>query len=149
MQTVASSRYRSSLAETTIMTVMAVSFVTAIISGIFLHSAYAEGDFVRVDILRACHATSAVVAIILGIVHMWNNRGWYRRLCTTRSLAWGMRAQSRLLSLQTILFAVMVVTGVALGFGARGALGFHQGCGLIFALLVLVHMGARLTSRRQ
>lgn len=147
MQNIVASIQRRSLVETLLMTIMAVSFVTAFITGIFLNSAHAAGDFVRVDILRLCHATSAIIAIALGVMHMWRNRSWYHRLCTTRSLTWKSQAQNRLLTVQTVLFIAMIVSGIAVGCGMMSAVGFHQGCGLIFALLVLVHMSFRLTSR--
>lgn len=140
-------RYLSTRMATLLMTVMALSFVTAVLTGLSLNTAHAAGDFVRVADLRVCHAISAGLMISLGILHMWFNRGWYRRLCAGRPTSWRSAAGDRWLSLQTLMFVVMAVTGIVIGLGGDDAIGIHQGCGLLLSVFVVVHMTVRLGRR--
>ncbi len=140
-------RYLSAHMATLLMTMMALSFVTAVLTGFSLNSAHAAGDFARVADLRVCHAVSAGLMIALGVLHMWCNRGWYRRLCVGHPTSWRSIAGDRWLSLQTLLFVVMAVTGIVIGLGGDDAIGIHQGCGLLLSVFVVVNLTVRLSRR--
>lgn len=139
---------RNTVASASLTAVLALSMIAAILTGFFLNSAYAAGDFERVAMLKVCHLSMAGLAIVLGALHICANAWWYRRLCTTQPASWRGLAQNRWLTLQSILFVAVAVSGLAILCGTTGVIGFHQGCALFFTLFIAVHMATRLTVMR-
>lgn len=124
---------------------LGLSFVGAVLTGLWMNYAWAADDISLMRAVGAGHWACGMTMIVTGTIHIYINRWWYRRLCTVPSQTWGQMASSRLLSLQTLMFVVVAVTGLIIGFGRRYSLiDFHQGVALLMALLCLVHIPARL-----
>lgn len=124
---------------------LVIAFIVAIASGIWLNSAWCDdAPEAVVDSLRVWHLVSGIISIVLGCVHVWFNRGWYRHLLQVEPSEWYRVVQYRLMPVMTMLFAAVAVTGLLILCGLHGLISFHQGCGLLMGVFAIGHIVARV-----
>ena len=113
--------------------------LTTIISGFILHKA---GHFDAHEVWHGwavAHIVCSVLMLVLVVVHLYAHWGWYKSLVNGR-----VEGKSLLTALLSVLFFVVVVSGVAMlfmSFKPNTGLGlWHYIIGAVLSVVAIAHI---------
>ena len=121
------------------ISILCLSFVMTVLSGIIMNRAMQGADFDMASKLKTAHLASGVIFILLGMVHCWQRRFWFARLLR-QATTWRLEADQRVIPLYLALFLCVTVSAVLILCGVRGAIPFHCGSALLFSVLAIFHL---------
>lgn len=117
-------------------------FMLLIYSGLMLHVTSHITNHAEWEYWAEYHSIVGLVSLVLGWLHIKAHWNWYKGLFKN-----GIGKRSKVTVVVSILFLVLIVTGLILIFfvnGGNSPIGlWHYRFGLAIALLLIVHTAAR------
>lgn len=112
----------------------ALTFLTCVGTGFARHGA--SHGICSADTWGAGHTVASLLFAASICAHIYQHRGWYKQLFKN-----GLRGHRTAVTLLSLLFAAVTVTGLVLLCGAEAAtLGLpHYQIGILFTILALLH----------
>ncbi len=127
--------------------IMIAAFVPAVCSGVGLHVAGHGTDHELWHARAVFHVAAGAAFFVAAVFHVVTHRGWYKGILRS-----GMGSKSRVTAVLSVLFAAVVLTGIALlGInGAGSAVGrWHYVTGIAASVLSVGHLLKRIPLLRR
>lgn len=127
--------------------IMIAAFVPAVCSGVGLHVAGHGADHEAWHDRAVFHVAAGAAFFVAAVFHVVTHRGWYKGILRS-----GMGSKSRVTALLSVMFAAVVLTGIALlGInGAGSAVGWcHYATGIVASALSVGHLLKRIPLLRR
>lgn len=127
---------------------MTVAFFMTIALGIWMNDCVENLNYSLAAKLKLAHLVSGSIFILLAIFHIGYNLGFIKYVINVENTTWRQNASQKVIPLFLLVFLSVVVSAVLILCGVRGAIPFHCGVALLFAVLGVFHLTLNISSRK-